>query len=74
MKSLGLMLVIAGAVVAVLGLGILAADKLPFLGRLPGDFHVRTGRTSVHIPLATCLILSLLLTLILNLALRLFGR
>ena len=50
MKSLGLMLVFAGALLALLGLALLLADKLPFLGRLPGDIHIEGRRGSFHFP------------------------
>jgi hypothetical protein len=51
------------------GLGLLVMLGLP-LGRLPGDFHVRRGAFSFYFPLATSIILSILLTL----ALALFRR
>ena len=72
MKSLGLMLVFAGALLALLGLALLLADKLPFLGRLPGDIHIEGRRGSFHFPIVTCLVLSLVLTLALNLLGRFF--
>lgn len=44
------------------------------LGSLPGDFQIERAGFSVHVPLATCLILSILLTLGLNLLLRFWGK
>ena len=58
---MGKLLVIVGLVVA--GLGVLMMLGLP-LGRLPGDFAVRRGNFSFYFPLATSIILSILLTLL----------
>jgi hypothetical protein len=46
------------------GLGLLVMLGLP-LGRLPGDFYVRRGNFSFYFPLATSILLSILLTLVL---------
>lgn len=62
----GLGLVIVGGVVWILG-----RTGIP-LGRLPGDLHFETSGVSCFVPLATSLLLSLLLTLALNLIARLF--
>ncbi|MBK9169998.1 MAG: DUF2905 domain-containing protein [Bryobacterales bacterium] len=63
---MGRMLIIAGLVLLAAGLAVTFADKLPLrLGRLPGDFEFR-GRNSVfYFPLATSLLLSAVLTLLL---------
>ncbi len=63
--EMGRFLIIAGAVILVLGVVFVLSDKLP-LGRLPGDFRFGTGRFKIYIPLATTLLVSLLLTLIVN--------
>jgi Protein of unknown function (DUF2905) len=59
---MGKMLVLVGFGIA--GLGLLMMLGVPF-GRLPGDFYVRRGNVSFYVPLATSIILSILLTLIL---------
>ena len=61
-KSLGKALVLIGLVIA--GLGLLIMAGLP-IGRLPGDFYVKRGSFSFYFPLATSIILSILLTLLL---------
>jgi len=48
---------------AIAGLGLLIMMGVP-LGRLPGDFHVRRGSFSFYFPLATSIILSVILTLV----------
>jgi predicted MFS family arabinose efflux permease len=60
---MGKTLVIIGLVVAGLGLAMMAG--LP-LGRLPGDFVVRRGAFTFYVPLATSVLLSLLVTLLLQ--------
>lgn len=62
----GLGLVLAGGIVWLLG-----RSGLP-LGRLPGDLHFETSGVSCFIPLATSLLLSVLLTLVLNVIARFF--
>ena len=59
---MGRMLVLIGLAIA--GLGLLIMVGVP-LGRLPGDFAIRRGSFSFYFPLATSIILSIILTLIL---------
>lgn len=61
----GRFLVIAGAVIVVIGMFFMLADKIP-LGRLPGDLHIGGGRLRIHIPIVTCILLSVAVTIILN--------
>jgi hypothetical protein len=61
----GRFLVIAGAVILAVGVIFLLSDKIP-LGRLPGDIHIGSGRIKVYIPVATSILLSLVVTIILN--------
>ena len=67
MHDLGRALVILGALIAITGLAVLLAGKLNLpLGRLPGDFFWRSksGNSSVYFPVATCLVISILISLI----------
>jgi hypothetical protein len=68
--GLGRLLILTGLALAGLGLLLVFAGRLPFLGRLPGDIVVKGDSWTVYIPLATMLLLSLLLTLLLNLFAR----
>jgi predicted MFS family arabinose efflux permease len=63
-QYLGKSLVVIGLVIA--GFGVLIMLGFP-IGRLPGDFAVRRGNFSFYFPLATSIVLSLLLTLLLAL-------
>jgi hypothetical protein len=69
MADLGRLLVLLGVVLIVGGgllwLGGAAGGKIPFLGRLPGDFHVQRGNWSFYFPLTSSILVSLVLTLIL---------
>lgn len=74
--TLGRMLVGIGAVVALLGVLLLLADRFPGLrmGRLPGDIAVEKGRFRFYFPLGTSILVSVLVTALLWIALRLSGR
>ena len=63
--EVGRFLAVAGTVILVLGILFMVADKLP-LGRLPGDFQFGNGRFKIYFPLATSVLISIVLTLILN--------
>ncbi len=54
---LGLLLVAAGA-------WILPADRIPFPGRLPGDIVIRRENVTLYLPLASCLLISLILSIL----------
>ena len=57
---------IAGVVLFVAGLAATYGDRIPFLGKLPGDIHVEAKGYSFHFPVVTCIIVSVIGTLILN--------
>ena len=69
-SDLGRLLVILGGLIAVVGLVVMIGGKVPFLGRLPGDIVYRKGGTTFYFPIVTCLVLSLILTLVLRLLRR----
>ena len=74
LDGVGRMLLVVGLVLAGLGLVVMLGARLPFLGRLPGDISVRWGGGSFYFPLVTCLVLSILLSVALNIIFRLFNR
>lgn len=61
----GRFLIIAGAVILVVGILFVLSDKIP-LGKLPGDLHFSSGRFKIYIPIATSILLSIVITIILN--------
>jgi len=70
--SLGRMLLVAGAIIALLGVVLVVAEKFPGLriGRLPGDIAVERERWRFYFPLGTSIVISVVLTLLF----WLFGR
>jgi hypothetical protein len=67
---LGRVLVVAGSVFALAGLVLLVVGHVPFLGQLPGDFAFRRGPVTVYVPLLSSIVVSILLTIALNLIIR----
>lgn len=61
----GKLLIILGLALVALGLLLTFAGKVPLLGKLPGDFRIERENISFYLPLGTCLLLSLLLSLLL---------
>ncbi|MDD5347960.1 MAG: DUF2905 domain-containing protein [Candidatus Omnitrophica bacterium] len=64
MESLGKSLIVFGVVLAAVGLLLVFAQKIPFLGKLPGDILVQKKNFTFYFPLATSLIISLVLSLV----------
>ena len=69
-SSLGRALLLVGLAVAAVGLLLTVAGRVPFLGHLPGDIAIQRGSWSFYFPIVTCVVLSLVLTLVLNLVTR----
>lgn len=65
MSDLGRLLVVFGVVIALVGVALMLAGRVPWLGRLPGDIHIERGNWSFYFPLATSLLISIVLTLLL---------
>jgi len=65
MTEFGKFLVIAGLTLTVVGLLLWSGFGRGWLGRMPGDIHYTRHNFSFHFPIVTCLLLSLLLSLIL---------
>ena len=70
MGDVGRALIILGFVLVVLGALLSLVGRVPWLGRLPGDIHIQRGSWSFYFPLATSLVLSVVLSLLF----WLFGR
>lgn len=67
MTELGKLLIVFGVVIALVGLALTLAGRLPWFGRLPGDIYVQRGNWSFYFPLATSILVSVVLTLVLYL-------
>lgn len=69
LDRIGRLLVGVGLLVALAG-GVLVALGALGIGRLPGDVSIRRGNTRIFVPLASSIVISIVLTLLLNLFLR----
>lgn len=65
MQGLGKSLIVIGLVIAAVGVGLTFAGKIPWFGRLPGDIYIRRENFTFYFPLATCILLSVIISLIL---------
>lgn len=68
--SFGKALIIIGAIIIGIGVVVLLSPKIPWLGKLPGDFSIKGKNTTFYFPIVTSLVLSIILTIILNLFFR----
>jgi len=64
-NDLGKMLVGFGLLIALAGVVLVLVGRVPWIGRLPGDIHIQRGNFIFYFPLATSLLLSVVLTLLL---------
>jgi Protein of unknown function (DUF2905) len=66
MADLGKMLLVFGGILIVIGLALVLLGRTHFpLGRLPGDFVYRGKHTTVYFPIVTCIVLSVVVSLVL---------
>ena len=65
MPGFGKSLIIMGLIIAAIGVIFSLAGKLPWLGRLPGDIYIKRENFSFYFPLATSILISVILSFIL---------
>ena len=70
MPDAGKVLVVVGGLIVLFGLLLMVGGRIPFLGRLPGDISFTRGNTHVYIPLMSGIVISVILTVVLNLLFR----
>lgn len=68
--STGRWLIVLGVGIALVGTLLLVFGKIPFMGRLPGDIVIKRDNVTFYFPVVTCIVISLVLTLLG----RFFGR
>ena len=73
MAGVGKILILMGGVFIIVGLILILAPRVPFIGKLPGDIHIERDNLEIYIPLATSILLSTILTGILWAIIH-FGR
>jgi hypothetical protein len=64
MPDLGKLLIVFGLLIAGVGVLLVLAGRLPWIGRLPGDIYVQRGSWTFYFPLATSIVVSVVLTLL----------
>jgi hypothetical protein len=74
MTELGKILLIAGGIIIVAGLLLTFSNHIPFLGKLPGDIVIKKETFTFYFPIVSFLIISIILTVIINIILRLIGK
>jgi len=62
-SALGKMLILLGVFIILIGLFLLLGDRIPWIGKLPGDIIIRKEKFSFYFPITTSIIISVLLTL-----------
>ena len=67
MQGIGWALVLLGVVLVVVGLVIVAGDRIPILGHLPGDIVIQRENVTIFIPLGTMLVISVVVSVVLAL-------
>jgi hypothetical protein len=64
MAGFGKSLIYIGIVLVILGLLFSLGGKIPWLGHLPGDIYIRRDRFTFYFPVTTCLLISIIISLI----------
>ena len=64
MAPIGKLLILIGVVIVCAGLVFLLSDKIPWIGRLPGDITIKRDNFTLYFPLATCILISAVLSLL----------
>jgi len=69
-ESLGKLLLYIGVITVLIGAFFILVAKVPWFGRLPGDFVYRREGLTIYIPIATMILVSIVLTVLLNIIFR----
>ena len=67
MSGFGRILISLGLFLVVVGLLLSFSGRIPWLGHLPGDIYIQRGRFSFYFPLTTCLLISIVITIVMYL-------
>ncbi|MCD6101970.1 MAG: DUF2905 domain-containing protein [Candidatus Cloacimonetes bacterium] len=70
MPQIGRILIIFGIVLIVIGLLLTSTNIRKHLGKLPGDINIKRENMSFHFPIVTCILISIILTILINLFFR----
>ena len=67
MREIGKLLAVFGGVILLLGLVLWSGFGAGWLGRLPGDIRIERGHSAFYFPIVTCIIISIVVSLLLSL-------
>ena len=67
---LGKFLILFGLIIMLMGLMLTFSKHIPYLGRLPGDIFYEKGSVKIYFPLMTSVLISIILTVVINLIIR----
>jgi hypothetical protein len=73
-EPFGKLLILGGAFIIALGLLLIFWNRIPFLGKLPGDIFLQKGNFQFFFPIVTSLVISTVFTIIVNLIIKLLGK
>ena len=65
-STVGKILILFGVLLILVGAGLLVFGKIPFWGNFPGDIHVQKKAFEFHFPLVTCIVISILFSVLLS--------
>lgn len=71
---IGKFLIISGLILVFIGGIVMISNRIPWLGRLPGDIYIKRDGFSLYFPIATSIIISIFLTIVINLIFRFLRR
>jgi len=69
LHTMGKTILILGVFLVILGLLIVIAPKIPFIGKLPGDIHVKRDNFTFYFPITSSILISIIVTILINLLL-----
>jgi hypothetical protein len=67
MGSLGKMLILLGVFILAIGVFLLVGERIPWIGRLPGDILIKKEKFTFYFPITTSILISIILTLLFTL-------
>lgn len=67
LSAFGKMLILLGVFIILIGLFLVIGDKIPWVGKLPGDIVIKKEKFAFYFPITTCLVVSIILTMLFTL-------
>ncbi len=65
MHDFGRILILIGLLIVVLGIILIVGNKIPFIGKLPGDIAIERENYSFYLPVTTCIVISIVFSFVL---------